>query len=65
MHGFALNICMDLSGFERIVACGISDCHVCNLNQFLPNVDFVSVKKAIAQTFAEIFNLEIQLQEIK
>jgi len=62
MHGFALNICMDLSGFERIVPCGISDCQVCNLNQFAPNVDFVDVKKAIAQTFAEIFNLEMQLQ---
>ncbi|WP_271254908.1 lipoyl(octanoyl) transferase LipB [Pseudanabaena sp. Chao 1811] len=64
MHGFALNICMDLSGFERIVPCGISDCQVCNLNQFAPNVDFVDVKKAIAQTFAEIFNLEMQFQAI-
>lgn len=64
MHGFALNICMDLSGFDRIVPCGISDCQVCNLNQFAPNVDFVEVKKAIAQTFAEIFNLEMQLQAI-
>lgn len=64
MHGFALNVCMDLSGFDRIVPCGISDCQVCNLNQFAPNVDFVEVKKAIGQTFAEIFNLEMQLQAI-
>ncbi|NMF58758.1 lipoyl(octanoyl) transferase LipB [Pseudanabaena yagii] len=62
MHGFALNVCMDLSGFDRIVPCGISNCQVCNLNQFAINVDFEQVKKAIAQTFAEIFNLEMQLQ---
>ncbi len=59
MHGFALNVCMDLSGFDRIVPCGISNCQVCNLNQFAINVDFEQVKKAIAQTFAEIFNLEM------
>lgn len=61
MHGFALNVCMDLSGFDRIVPCGISNCQVCNLKQFAPNVDFVEVKKAITQTFAEIFNLEMQI----
>jgi len=48
MHGFALN-----------VPCGISNCQVCNLKQFAINVDFEQVKKAISQTFAEIFNLEM------
>ncbi|MFM7885375.1 MAG: lipoyl(octanoyl) transferase LipB [Pseudanabaena sp.] len=62
MHGFALNVCMDLSGFDHIVPCGISNCQVCNLNQFAINVDFEQVKKAIAQTFAKIFNLELQLK---
>jgi lipoyl(octanoyl) transferase len=61
MHGFALNVCMDLSGFNRIVPCGISDCQVCNLNQFV-SVEFVEVRNAIAKTFAEIFNLELQTQ---
>jgi lipoyl(octanoyl) transferase len=64
MHGFALNICMDLSGFDRIVPCGISNCQVCNLSQFAPNVNFVGVKKAIGQTFAQVFDLEMQLQAI-
>ena len=63
MHGFALNINMDLSGFERIVPCGISDCQVCNLNQFLPDLDnenlFVDVREAIAETFGKIFDLEL------
>ena len=25
IHGFALNVCPDMKGFERIVPCGISD----------------------------------------
>ncbi|GBO53097.1 octanoate-[acyl-carrier-protein]-protein-N-octanoyltransferase [Pseudanabaena sp. lw0831] len=61
MHGFALNVNMDLSGFDRIVPCGITDCQVCNLNQFVPDVRVEQVKIAIAQTFAQIFNLEMQL----
>jgi len=60
MHGFALNVCMDLSGFDRIVPCGISDCQVCNLNQFVPDVKFEQVKEAIAQTFAKVFHLELE-----
>ncbi len=64
MHGFALNVNMDLSGFDRIVPCGITDCQVCNLNQFVPDIEFVKVQEAIAQTFAEIFDLEMQMQAI-
>lgn len=60
MHGFALNVSMDLAGFERIVPCGISDCQVCNLSQFVPDVRLEEVKQAIATTFAQIFNLELQ-----
>ncbi len=60
MHGFALNVCMDLSGFDRIVPCGLADCQVCNLNQFVTDVKFEQVKQAIAQTFGDVFNLEMQ-----
>lgn len=58
MHGFALNVNMDLSGFDRIVPCGITDCQVCNLNQLVPDIDLVTVREAIAQSFSEIFNLK-------
>jgi lipoyl(octanoyl) transferase len=64
MHGFALNVNMDLSGFERIVPCGITDCQVCNLNQFVSDVSIGQVKIAIAQTFSQIFDLELQFQAI-
>ncbi|MFN5725721.1 MAG: lipoyl(octanoyl) transferase LipB, partial [Pseudanabaena sp.] len=64
MHGFALNVNMDLSGFDRIVPCGITDCQVCNLNQFVSDVRIEQVKIAIAQTFAKIFDLDMQFQAI-
>ena len=63
MHGLALNVNMDLSGFDRIVPCGIKDCQVCNLNQFVHDVEIEQVKIAIAQTFAQVFDLEI-IQQI-
>ena len=64
MHGFALNVNMDLSGFDRIVPCGITDCQVCNLNQFVHDVAIEQVKIAIAKTFAQIFDLELQFYAI-
>lgn len=60
MHGFALNVDMDLAGFERIVPCGISDRACCQLVQFVPDVDIEMVKVAIAQSFATVFNVEFQ-----
>ncbi|PZU98370.1 MAG: lipoyl(octanoyl) transferase [Pseudanabaena sp.] len=61
MHGFALNVNMDLSGFNQIVPCGISDCQVCNLHQFVPDIQLADVQQAISQTFGELFDLEMQL----
>jgi lipoyl(octanoyl) transferase len=40
MHGFALNVCGDLSPFERIVPCGIA------------NVTMTSIEKETGQTFS-------------
>jgi lipoyl(octanoyl) transferase len=64
MHGFALNVNMELSGFDQIVPCGISDCQVCNLSQFVPDIQFANVQQAIAQTFAQTFNLDMQLHHL-
>jgi lipoyl(octanoyl) transferase len=38
MHGFAINVCPDLTGFTRIVPCGIADKPVGSLAQFLPAI---------------------------
>lgn len=61
MHGFALNVCPDLEGFERIVPCGIADKPVGSLAQFLPNLTIEQVRLDLAAVFAEVF--QIQLSE--
>jgi lipoyl(octanoyl) transferase len=57
MHGFALNVCPDLTGFERIVPCGIADKPVGSLEQFVPGITVEEVRRTVAIVFAEIFNL--------
>ena len=54
-HGFALNICPDLEGFNQIVPCGIGDRPVGSLNQFLPGLTVETVQPLIIQAFAEVF----------
>ncbi len=59
MHGFALNICPDLTGFERIVPCGIADKPVGSLAQFLPGISVEQVRQSVAAKFAEVFDVEL------
>lgn len=59
MHGFALNVCPDLSGFEAIVPCGIADKPVGSLAQFVPGICFDQVQQQVAQTFAQVFDVEL------
>lgn len=59
MHGFALNVCPDLTGFERIVPCGIADKPVGSLAQFIPGISVESVRQLAAAMFAEVFNVEL------
>ena len=60
MHGFALNVCPDLSGFQRIVPCGIGDRPVGSLAQFVPDIRLDRVQKQVAECFAEVFQVRLQ-----
>jgi lipoyl(octanoyl) transferase len=58
MHGFALNVCPDLSGFDRIVPCGIADRSVGSMAEFIPDIDPDLVRQQIIQVFSEVFQVE-------
>lgn len=60
MHGFALNVCPDLSGFQQIVPCGISDRSVGSLAEFVPGIQSVEAQQRVAEAFAEVFNVELR-----
>jgi len=59
MHGFALNVCPDLTGFKQIVPCGISDRSVGSLAEFIPDIDFHQVRQKVSAAFAEVFGVEL------
>lgn len=63
MHGFALNVNPDLSGFDRIVPCGISDKAVGSLEQFVPGVTIDEVKREIAIAFANVFEVALKQEK--
>jgi len=59
MHGFALNVCPDLSGFQAIVPCGIADKPVGSLEQFIPSIQMSQVREQVAIAFGEVFGMEV------
>jgi lipoyl(octanoyl) transferase len=60
MHGFALNVCPDLTGFKHIVPCGIADKPVGSLAQFIPGISVEQVRWDVAAMFAEVFDVELK-----
>jgi lipoyl(octanoyl) transferase len=66
MHGFAFNVTTDLSYFDHIVPCGISDKSVTSLaDQTESYIDPENVKECLVEHFSEIFDVSINLKEQK
>ena len=59
MHGFALNVCPDLTGFNRIIPCGIADKPVGSLAEFIPGINVEEVRQKVAIAFAEVFGVKL------
>ena len=59
MHGFALNVNTDLSFFENIVPCGITDKAVTSMKQELgKDIPLKEVEKSIILHFEKVFGAE-------
>ena len=58
-HGFAINVCPDLSGFAEIIPCGSANKPVCSLQQFLPNISLMQVQQDLSRVFASVFGVEL------
>ena len=57
MHGFALNVSLDLAGFQRINPCGIVGCTMTSLQEILgAPVAMAAVKERTAAHFERLLN---------
>ena len=65
MHGFSLNVCPDLIGFERIVPCGIANKPVGSLAEFIPGIQLEEVRQQVAIAFADIFEVDLRIASHK
>ena len=65
MHGFALNVNTDLSYFQHIVPCGISDKAVTSLEAELGHaVSMDEVQGHLLHAFAEVFGVELRMASV-
>ncbi len=62
MHGFALNVCPDLSYFGGIVPCGMPDGGVTSISKLLSkNVEVGEVTAALVQHFGRALGLSMEI----
>jgi lipoyl(octanoyl) transferase len=58
MHGFALNVAVNMADYEGIVPCGIRDKGVTSLNLLSPGVTLDAVKPIVISAFQNVFEYE-------
>ena len=66
MHGFSLNVNIDLSYFEHIVACGLKDYPQTSLSSLLKKDIMINdVKEHILKSFETVFNISTEKIHLK
>ena len=66
MHGFAFNVNTDLSYFENIVPCGITDRPVTSMEKLLGSeLDFEEVQNKICEKFQEVFGIDLNKRSLE
>jgi len=64
LHGFSLNVNVDLGYYKNIIACGLSDYEQVSMEKLLDKkIPLSFVKELVLKSFASVFN--VQLQELK
>ena len=59
IHGFALNVDLDLSPFSHIIPCGLAQCHITSMAEVRQSaVSSSVVSQQVAQEFARTFNIQ-------
>jgi lipoate-protein ligase B len=59
IHGFALNVDLDLSPFSHIMPCGLAQCHITSMAEVRQStVSSSAVAQQVAQEFARTFNIQ-------
>ena len=58
MHGFALNVAVNMDDYSGIIPCGIQGRGVTSLDQLCPDVTLDSVKPVVISAFQDIFGYE-------
>ena len=53
-HGFALNVCNDLSKYKKIIPCGIKNKDVTNLKE-LRTINYNNIERTIIKKFLNTF----------
>ncbi len=58
MHGFALNVAVNLEDYAGIVPCGIQNRGVTSLDRLKPDVTLEQVKPVVVDVFQDVFGYE-------